>query len=403
MSFTLDPSRNRVHSARQSLRLPIVLAITLVVAGCFEDPVEEQLELCLSDGEALAIVLDIELHGTPENENPSFARRILDVGRSLLEGYGDWHDRFERLSEPVVDGIQWRKVDGHLDSYRRWAVTESPAVDLRDFFSDVPIEVAFVAASDRNPFNELSLFPVSGDRATGGDRARVNRELGELARKLARYYWASNRLWTYLEANPHRRRPVFESLFADLLDREDDWEPPELEEEEQDLQEPIAVSQEEILKIFEVRKGDAFTLQELSRRVYDPFPARVRIDIYGEVVERVGFEPVEGVFQVPRTSFWDAVSGIEGLWLSPDPLEARVRHQMAERRQFDLEGFLARRFYSDSPRAEQIMEALQEELEPLAEYSLVWRAFDVEEEGEGKEEPERDPLQPCSALRRELS
>lgn len=345
-----------------------------------EDPVEEFLHLCFSPDDSLSLRLDVLLHGYPdldeEDADDALARRIEGMRQELLGGYGDWHDRFERLLEPLQDGVEWRRDEGHLDRYGRWARVADSGQALRDFFADLPIQASYAAAGDHRDFSELVLYPTGGDRATEGERRRVERALQELATALAAYYRATQELWSFFEANPGRIRPCLAVFFG--LEEEQDEEP-ELEPREEALIQAIHEASKPIVDIFDVADESAFTLQELSRRVFDPFPASLRVEVPGEVMEAVGFEPQgDGFYGVPRLSFWDAWASLEGLYLDPDPLKAIVEVNLAggDDDDFSLDDFIGQhRFFAETPASAEVHRELLRRLEPRAEYRLVRRAL----------------------------
>ena len=57
------------HCVRRSPGLLVALAVAFALAGCFEDPIEEELHLCLPNDETFAVVVDIALHGDSEDDN----------------------------------------------------------------------------------------------------------------------------------------------------------------------------------------------------------------------------------------------------------------------------------------------------------------------------------------------
>ncbi|HEX6203224.1 MAG TPA: hypothetical protein VF100_09495, partial [Thermoanaerobaculia bacterium] len=77
---------------------------------------------------------------------------------------------------------------------------------------------------------------------------------------------------------------------------------------------------EAVTAVLAVPKDDAFTLDELARLVYDPFPARLRVTVPGAVGRLEGFvRDGDGGFVVPGLGLWDAYAALEGRWLAPDP------------------------------------------------------------------------------------
>ena len=119
--------RRSEHTPRLVSRrlMPLAAALgALLFVACFEDPVEEDLYLCFDGADYLMVRLDVVLHQDTDDENAAFAARADEVRRSLQEGYGEWHDRFDRMGETGLDGMSMRRADGRLERYRRWAYLE---------------------------------------------------------------------------------------------------------------------------------------------------------------------------------------------------------------------------------------------------------------------------------------
>jgi hypothetical protein len=370
--------------ARRWRSLLVAVALCLPLLGCFEDPVEETVELCFPGDGNLGIRLGVSFHDEADNENAALEHRLAAARGALQGGYGEWHERFDRLSEPLLDGASWTRHGGRLESYERWGVVEDAAGALGDFFADVPVESFYLEGVREQP-SELAFYPTVGDRASNGERQEVEARLRELSAALATHYRASHAVFSYVRANPARAGVVLELLLEDLVDRPEGAERPEPSEREAALLKAVRDAEEPILGIFEVDDDEAFTLQELSRRVFDPLPAELLVRVQGEVIEVVGFEQAEGGYRAERKSLWDAIAGLEGLFLSHDPLVAKVQYWMSpgeesEQSRYTLDDFLGdRAIYSSAPLASEVRVALLAELVPEVEYRLTWIAAEGEE------------------------
>lgn len=311
-----------------------VALATLVLCGCFEDPVEDTLTLSFSASGAVLLELETVFHETERaKKNRAFAARLAEEKELRTQGIHPWNRWFDYLIDPEENGESFERDEGRLTRHRLWARARNAETALRRFFVDSPIDVALIVVEggeEESDRYELSILG-NGSRATRNERRQVERALAEWATAVAAYYRGTIELWRYIEANPARAEACLAVLFEDLVDTEDD--PPELFDSEQHLLDRIDQRSDAVLELFALPEGRAFTLQELSRRVYDPFPARFVIELPVPASEVEGLtvsanQPSEAMaarFEVPRRSLWSAFEALEGRWLSPDPLGIKVR------------------------------------------------------------------------------
>ena len=121
--------------------------------------------------------------------------------------------------------------------------------------------------------------------------------------------------------------------------------------------------------------GEPYTLDEIARFVYDPFPAPIRVVVSGEIVEREGFAgPPGSVLQIPMFSIWSAFERLEGRWFSPDPALALWRDDAAKTgNPFDLDAFLAiPRRAGVAPTTGEVRGAIENQLKPRPVYRVRW-------------------------------
>jgi hypothetical protein len=154
------------------------------------------------------------------------------------------------------------------------------------------------------------------------------------------------------------------------------------------LVEAVEQGMESVSQALLVGAGEAYSLDEKSRRVYDPFPAGVTIRVPGDVVDTEGFaaaatvpasagQPRTNELRVHELGLWSALRRLEGTWVAPDPLLAAVAHDLRgdREREFDLDSWLSReRRAEDTPAPAEIRRRLEEQLEPVALYRVVWRS-----------------------------
>ena len=434
----MPPIRAPLRS-RRPRALPLIAALLVAaLAACTDDPVSETLTLEFfpesanapspgGDDAAAAppdtggyvrveAQVDIRRHMIPK-DNSLIARRVNDRTEALMNDHDPWHIRFDRVFEPIADGAEWRRAGRDLTSYRRWALAADPNSALQDFFVDTPMLPVFEVwdnerrlPDQRRPPPQtviLAFVYAGGTRATAGESSAAYRGFRDFAADAARYQRRVAALWSYMDENPGRRFETLRGLFAagegeelpesQLIAQPRQLAPfveqppvrpgsasvPRLRDLEIELIERVVAAGEPLLKIFEVPKDDSFTLQELSRRVFDPFPGVVTAKPDGVVVEAVGFVEGSGGYSIPSLDLWSAYRALEGVFVSPDPLVFLLETQQDDfgceedddacRNSARVAVFLQSGSLRASPGSSiRIQQALEAELRPLDEYRLVW-------------------------------
>jgi hypothetical protein len=343
-----------------------------VLGGCFEDPIEERCALRFEPTGELRVTFETIVH-RPLGGNRAFDQRLSALEQELFGGYGAWRARFDRTGGDR-DGLAWERWEEHLVRFERWAQLPEPERQLAELLSDTPIE----ARLERNEgSSELVLVAGPSDRVSRRERERVERVLAEWADDLAAHLAATAELWRYFETHPARAAPVARAMFDDMLEEEDRGRT-DLMPAEEDLVRRSQLAQQEVVEIFDFPEEEAHTLQELSRLVYDPFPAVFSVELAAtdRLLEHEGFELDDaGRLVVPRASLWDAFESLEGQWISPDPLVAQARHLLRDRdAPFPVEAFLDQDFEyaATSPRGTEVAAHLRRALRPREIYRAVW-------------------------------
>jgi hypothetical protein len=135
------------------------------------------------------------------------------------------------------------------------------------------------------------------------------------------------------------------------------------------------------LSLFEVPADSPYSEEELSRLVFDPFPAAFSVRVPGPVLEVEGFAPARaGVLTVPGLSLWEALQSLQDRWISPSPAADYFEQAQMSKPSFDLEGFLARRrAFSPPPSPREVLEALEKSLKAAPVYRVRWSTRDLPE------------------------
>ena len=439
----------RRRSSRRRQALPLIAGLlTATLAACTDDPVAETLHLEFYPPSAentqaaedesdpppettgfvrLEAKVSIQRHAVPEG-HALIERRLNDRAEALMNGYDVWHLRFDRLYEPLADGAEWERAGRELTSYRRWALVGNPDAELQEFFANTPIRPSLAVwdnerrePDDRRPPPQtvsLELVFDGGTQATAGEADTVERGLRGFAVDAARYHRRVAALWRYMDENPGRRFECLRALFGaargdDLPesrlvapprelapdtvppappDRPEDQ--PVLRDLELELIERLLEAGEPLLEIFEVPEDDAFTLRELSRRVFDPFPGAITAVPDGPVIEAVGFAESGDGWAIPSLDLWHAFRTLDGRFVSPDPLLFLLdtdgndfgcdEQDDACKDRERVFAFLERGAFDARPGSSIVIRrALEAELQPLDVYRLTWIRGGTEESAAG--------------------
>jgi hypothetical protein len=346
-----------------------LLALGLLLGSCFEPPVVERLHLRFLPNSAVVVTSTVELADREGEGNPALARRLAETRQALLAGDDAWSRRFAAL-EPAAERSAWEKRLGVLREVKRSAALAEPA-ELGSFFADTALQVSFAW---RDGLAELTIVPGAPQGGSREQRRKVEARLGPWCSEVAEYLSAGTALWGYLDEHPDRARPCLAVLLRDVLPEEQQLRLEDLPAEEARRVEATTQAMEEVLAVLAVGSGESYSLDELSRLVFDPFPARLTVALPSPAVEQEGFVPgSDGTLAVPGLSLWEALRALEGRWLSPDPALLTAAH-LASGKPLDLDGVLAGgRSATAPPEAEEVRRALLEGLAPASLYRAAWR------------------------------
>ena len=344
-------------------RCVAIVVLVLLLAGCLEPPVSETLEVRLLRGGASVVAVVVALRD-PEDygQAPRVRQRLESEARELAAGSDPWSERLRRV-EPDRQRDIVDRDKGRLRRVQRLAALAGPA-DLREFLRDTGVNVAY---GEGDGWAELTLTPGRASRATSAQRQRLNREMETFADNFAAYAAAVEPLYGYLDAHPDRARACLAEIVSE--GRGDG----QATEEEMVLVSRINDAMGTLTVILEPVAGEAFTLDELSRLVYDPFPAAMRVTVRGAILEREGYPgDLAADLRIPMLSLWSAYERLEARWFSPDPLLALWRHDVAKTGEpFDLDAFVALpRHATIAPTASEVRNSVEQQLTPAPVYRV---------------------------------
>jgi hypothetical protein len=373
--------RKTLHvMARASLlrhRLILAILATASSLACFEPPVTERLEVRFLPGESVMVRVSVRIASPDEfKSSPLAQKRIEAARRDALEGNDPWTRRLESL-EPEAQRTLLDRTQGEISRVEQRVIL-SDAAKLQRFFSDSLVR----ATVTRKPAEtEFSLIPEPGTRATRQQQEEMRRGMNGWAVALSRYLEAGRKLYAYLEDRPERARACFGSIFRDFLPDEERERLADLSYEDESFVEPFKKELEEVLSLFEVPEDSPYSEEELSRLVFDPFPAAFTVRVPGPVLEVEGFAKAgPGGLTVPGLSLWEAFRSVQDRWISPSPVAEYFEQARMSKPSFDLEGFVARRrAFSPAPSSREVLEALEKPLKAAPVYRVRWSTRDLPE------------------------
>ncbi len=349
-------------------RIALIALLCIPLAGCFEEPVREHLHLTLrGDGPVVVTVVQEVTPSDRAGDNPALTDRLEESRYTIDHSLDPWSRRFALL-EPLAEHVSVERVDGELRRSIHSGVLSSFEEVLRMVEADGLTGSLVVVDGTA----QLELFPTGGSRASYTQRQDADRLLSEWSEVLAEYFEAVVDLYAHLDERPGRAVPCFAHVF-DKHEGLGNTGP--LEPVEERLVVRVKDAMENVAFALMVDDGKAFSLNELTRLVYDPFPARLTIAVEGRVLETEGFSVAAAYFERPPVDAWNALRSLEGRWISPDPVTAAAAPGSDDvQPDPDVLAFasLPRRYFRP-PDAAEVESAIVAELVPEELLRLVWR------------------------------
>ncbi len=348
-----------------------IVAISLMTAGCFEEPVREHVHLSFLGGGA-AVVTTVQEVAAPweAGSNPALAGRLDDARSELESGWDRWRPLYDQL-QPAAERYSVEMVDGLVRRATYGAVVAS-FDPVEQFFGAEGLSAVFFVDGT---ISELQLYPVGGTRATRTQRQLVEAEIDVWAAAVADYLGHAIALYTYLEQRPDRAVPCLAHIFD-----EHGPDPTPLEGREERLVLDLKPAIERVADVLLVPDDRAFTPNELVRLAFDPFPARLTVALDGHLISSEGFTEHDGFLERPRVDLWTALQTLEGQWVSPDLVTAMVVPGPEDQQpEIDPVSFAAlpRRFAAP-PNAAEVSAILRQALVPRDVHVLRWRPVATE-------------------------
>jgi hypothetical protein len=310
-------------------------AAMVLAAACTRRPVDEVTIDFSRDDDQVVVTAESVLDTTAARE-------------AALAGVDPWGVRLGHVNA-VYERTTFEKTRGTLD--RVLHTIRIPPHDLQQVFSDTSITVQVsITESSR----QVTFFPGTSTRATREQQEHFNAAITSWSGAAARYYDAVHRLYRYMDANPDRVLALYEAILAppDVI-------LPALFEEEQPYVDQLLRALDEVAARMDEEERDALLYADEADRIFNPFPARVTVNVPGDVKPLV-IEPIDLLAKVKT---------LEGRWISPDPLVAFLRDETV------TAADLARlpRRSTLNVRPSDVEAALREQFARPAEYSISWR------------------------------
>jgi len=149
--------------------------------------------------------------------------------------------------------------------------------------------------------------------------------------------------------------------------------------DEERLVEALRDAMKEAAAVLVVDENEASSLDEMSHREFDPFPAKLAVKVPGRILELQGFQGgavgdgPEVTLRARGIGFWDALASLRSRWVAPNPLLMHVAHaRTAGDAAFDLASIVATKRRSETPDARAIRAAIEERLRAEPFYRVVW-------------------------------
>lgn len=328
--------------------------IALLLLSC-EPAVRRIVSLSFNDAGDLVTISATTLLGKAKPDAPEYAQ-IEEERSALLAGRDEWSARFNN-ADPESDRVVLQRTRGQLQAVEHTATIASE--NLQKFFFDTQVTVTFLRGEG---WSELNIYPGASTRATRQQKQRVEKMMAVYSQRAARYFQAVRSMYLYLEEKPQRDTELFTAVF-----RNDKNAPVVLSEHEESLIDELRKSSDAL-----VSSDEAEAVDRDFDVVFNPFPAELKVFVRGEVLFLEGFAKADDALVVKTPTVLEAVTKLEGRWITPDPLAvAMVAYDQTAQQLATATASLPRRT-SAVVTPSEIADALVEKMRPAARYRARW-------------------------------
>lgn len=293
-----------------------VIGLCLPLLACYEEPVRDHLHLVFSPGPAIVVtaVRDIASPAAA-GDNSAVEERTDEARIDLVTGLDRWSRSFSELGA-LADRSTIVRHDGQarrgihsalLDSFR--PIERLLGNEGLDAFYD-----------ETGRVRELQLHPAGAGQASRQQRVQLDQAIGDWSEEVSAYLEATVALYAHLDRSPDRAVLCFGYIFD-----EDQESLGPLSRNEGELVSAVVESMEQVAGVLLIETGQAYSLNELSRLVFDTFQGRLTIAPDGPIIELEGFVEGEEFIERPPVSLWRSLETMVGQWIVPDLITAMVR------------------------------------------------------------------------------
>lgn len=344
------------------LRAFLVPASLLLLIGCFEDPIAETLTIEFQAEKRVALTVAVKIERHVAEGNRFALARIERAVDDLLSERDEWARRF-RAVDLEREHFEWFKQNARVASVERFGLTTER--DLSRFFNDTAVNVI---VTEGPGWKELTLYPGRSDRATKEDRAQLERQMAAWSAAFNAYSRQVSELNAYVGSHPDRAQTVAIALFGPA-EGEPEPEPNDEEAGILDAMEQAMTRTTEVLAVPEQEQERS--LNEIVRRVHDPFPAAIVVKVPGTILEHEGFETAKDSASIRPINLAEALNRLRGRWMAVDLLTSWTDSTATPSRPAFDRSSLGRP--SQAPSAAEVLAAVEKLLQPRAVYRLRWK------------------------------
>jgi hypothetical protein len=300
----------------QPVRAALAVGLCLPLLACYEEPVRDHLHITFSAGPAIVVtaVRDIA-PATAAGENSAVEERTDAARVDLATGLDRWSRSFAELGAIADRGT----IERH-DGQPRRGIHSALVASFRPVERLLGNEGLGAFYDETEGVRELQLHPVGSGQATRQQRVVLSASLTDWSEDVSAYLEAATALYAYLDDAPDRAALCFGYLFD-----EDQESLGPLGKAEGELVAAVIDSMERVAAVLLIEKGQAYSLNEISRLVFDSFQGRLTVTVDGPVVEIEGFVDHETFVERPPVDLWRALETMVGRWLVPDLVTAMAR------------------------------------------------------------------------------
>ncbi|HUJ12619.1 MAG TPA: hypothetical protein VL284_02430 [Thermoanaerobaculia bacterium] len=338
-------------------RIVAASSLLLVFATC-EPVIRRVVTLTFNEPADLVTISASTALGNAKPGTPD-AGRIADEREALLSGNDEWSVRFGNAN-PESDRIVMERRHGELQSLEH--IASIAPDDLQKFFFDTHLTITFQRGEHSA---ELAIYPGTSDRATRQQREKVERALKTYSERAAHYFETIRGLYAYLDQKPGRAEDMFTAVFRDENDP-----PARVSDDEQKIVNGVRDAIDAVL----ANDDDTADLDRDFDVVFNPFPAEMRISVAGAILSSEGFTRTpDGLLVVKTPTALEAVTMLQGRWITPDPLAVAFSAPDNEpSQQIALALAAMPRRAEPVVSATDVAAALMEQMRPAPRYRVRW-------------------------------